>query len=129
MYRDDPIEQRQREALAAMRVEREERERIAAREQAERDRSNAEVRRQYLAGLDAKRAEEHARAESAVEEQIAPERARAMREWLANNAGKTERDFMIFAWPHLRLNVIAERQRADAEALKAKLRASGRYQF
>ena len=50
-----------------------------------------------------------------------------MREWLANHSGKTEKDFHAQAWPHLRLNVIAERERQQGEAIKAGLRWTGRY--
>jgi hypothetical protein len=128
MYRD-PIQQRQQQALAVMRAEREERERDEAKQLERQSQANAETRKRYLDGLDAKRAEEHTAAEAAVEAEIAPEHARAEREWLANNAGKTERDFLYDAWPLLRLNIIEQRERQAADALKAKLLASGRYSF
>jgi restriction endonuclease Mrr len=124
-----PILQRQQQALAAARAERLEREQMEAREQVERERSNAEARKRYLDGLDAKRAEERAAAEAKLEAQIAPERASLMREWLAQDATRTEGQFNSHAWPQLRLSVIEQRERAAAEALKASLRASGRYQF
>ncbi len=113
--------------LAAERREIAEREAEEATQLERQARANAEARARYLAKLDAEKAERHAANEAKLEAEIAPERGRAMREWLANHAGKTERDFMAQAWPHLRLNVIAERERQQGERVKAGLRATGRY--
>jgi hypothetical protein len=122
MYRTDPIQQRQQQqALAAARAE------VAKLERQVQE--NDEARARYFAKLDAEKAERHAAAEAAVEAQIAPERASLMREWLAQDVARTEAQFNSHAWPQLRLNVIEQRERAAADALKASLRASGQYQF
>ena len=90
-----------------------------AREQVERVRANDEARTAYLAKLDAEKAARRAVHEAELEREIAPERERVMHEWLANHVGKTEQDFMSAAWPTLRLNVLAERERRIAEANRA----------
>lgn len=99
------------------------------REAEERRRANEEARRAWLATLEKERALKRAAAEAQVEHDLAPERDRLKREWLAAHSGKTERDFIEHAWPQLRQNVIAERERRQIEATEALLRASGQYSF
>ena len=91
------------------------------RAQVERVRANDEARQRYLATLEAKKAALRAVHQAALEQEIAPERERVMHEWLANHAGKTEADFMRAAWPHLRANVLAEREQRIAAANRAEL--------
>ncbi len=98
-----------------------------ARQQVEALRANDEARTAYLASLDAEKAARRAVHQAEIEREIAPERERVMYEWLANHAGKTEQDFMRDAWPHLRLNVLAEREQRIAEANRAALLARHSY--
>jgi hypothetical protein len=97
------------------------------REVEERREANEEARNRYLAKLAAEKEERRKIAEAELEEQLAPDKARTQREWLANHPGKTVQEFERFAWPQLRLNVIEDRQHAQLEQAKASLRASGRY--
>ncbi len=77
----------------------------------------------------AERAERRAAADARLEQEIAPERVRLMRDWLANHPDHDEKDFMAVAWAHLRLNVIAERDRRQSEDIKAAMRSTGKYSF
>ncbi len=110
------------------RKERDQMEAQVAREAEERKRQNDAARAAWLAKLENEKAERRAADEAKLEEALTPERTRLMREWLANT-GKTEKDFMRDAWPHLRVNVIEERERAIGESIKKRLRASGQYSF
>jgi len=125
----NPILERQNKALAEQRRERLERESKEAEAEAERKRRNDAARGRYLAKLDAERAERRAAAETRLEEEIAPERERLKRSWLADHSGKTEKDFMAVAWPHLRLNLIEERDWRQVEVNKAALLSTGKYSF
>jgi multidrug efflux pump subunit AcrA (membrane-fusion protein) len=125
----DPILERQNKALAEQRRERLERESKEAEAEAERKSRNDAARGRYLAKLDAEQDALRAAAEARLEEAIAPDRLRLMRDWLANHAGKSEKDFMDVAWPHHRLNFIEERDRRQLEATKAALRSTGKYAF
>ncbi len=98
-----------------------------ARAQVEAVRANDEARQRRLAQLDAEKAARLAAHQAEIEREIAPHRERVMHEWLANHAGKTEADFMRDAWPTLRLNVLAERERRIAAANRAALLASHSY--
>jgi hypothetical protein len=91
--------------------------------------ANQEARRAWLASLEEARASKRAEWEAQVEEEIAPERERLQRAWLAAHPGKSEADFFTHSWPHLRQNVIAERERQQIEATEARMRASGQYSF
>ncbi len=106
---------------ASFAAEREATEAEEARQQVEALRANDEARQRHLAKLDAEKAARRAAHQAEIEREIAPERERVMHEWLANHVGKTERDFMRDAWPHLRLNVLAEREQRIAAANRAAL--------
>jgi hypothetical protein len=112
---------------ASYAAEREATEAEEARQQVERVRAEDEARQRHLAKLEAERAALRAAHQAELEREIAPERERAMRSWLADHAGKTEQDFTRDAWPHLRLNVLAEREQRIAEANRAELLARHSY--
>ncbi len=114
-------------ALAQQQAEREAREAAAAKELADAQRENAKVRAEYLAGLEAKKAEKRAAADAEVDAAIAPERLRLEREWIANHPSKSGADFERHAWPQLRPNIVEARETAQREALRRQMLASGRY--
>ncbi len=116
-----------RRAAEQRRRDSEELEAQQAREVEERREANEAARNRYLAKLAAEKEERRKVAEAKLEEQLAPDKARTQREWLANHPGKTVAEFERYAWPQLRLNVIEDRQHAQLEQAKASLRASGRY--
>ncbi len=120
------VQQRDRYA-ASFAAEREATEAEEARAQVERVRADAEARTAYLAKLDAERAARRAAHQAEIEREIAPERERVMHEWLAAHPGRTEAGFTRDAWPHLRLNVLVEREQRIAAANRAQLLASHSY--
>jgi ribosomal protein L11 methylase PrmA len=122
-------QRRMERGLAAERADREQRQAEERAEQAERERSNAESRRQYLASLESKRAAERARAEARLDQELEPEKTRTGREWLANHPYKSNADFEQVWKQHLRPNAVENLERAKGEAVKASLRASGKYSF
>lgn len=85
---------------------------------------NAATRREYLAGVEAKRADEQARYEREIEASLEPEKTRLKNEWLANNPTLTAADFERETWHLLKANLIAERDAAQMEAEMQKARAS-----
>ncbi len=124
-----PYVDRQTRALAEQRRERLEREAHEQREADDRKESNEKARARYLETLESERAVRRAAADARLEDAIAPEKVRLMRDWLANHPGKGEKDFMAVAWKYLRLNVIAERDRRQSEDIKAAMRSTGKYSF
>ncbi len=125
----DPILERQNKALAEKRRERLEREAEERREAENRKIENDRVRSAYLAKLELEQAARRAGDEAQLEQELSPERERLKRSWLADHPGKSEKDFMSVAWPHLRLNLIEERDRRQVEATKAALLSTGKYSF
>jgi hypothetical protein len=115
------------QSLARQRAEREEREREEKAAQDERDRSNAATRKAYLDGLEAKRADERRRAEARVDAQLADEKTRTGREWLANHPDKTPADFEATWTRFLRPNAVQELERLKGEATRASLLSTGKY--
>ena len=97
-------------------------------EDQERQRSKEESRRQWLLKLKAEEEEKGKVAEARLEEQLAPDKARIQREWLANHPGKTEADFMQ-VWPRLRQGIVEDRRRELLETEREKMRTSGNYQL
>lgn len=97
------------------------------REQTRRDLSNAETRRKYLAGLEADKAEKAKLTDIELDVELEPRKQVLMRDWLANQPGKTSTDFEKTAWPHLRENLIEERSELARQNTIAEARASGRY--
>jgi membrane carboxypeptidase/penicillin-binding protein PbpC len=100
--------------------------------QIERDRTlarmksdNAEARARRLNKLDGERIAKQSESDAQTELELAPEKRRLEREWLANNQGATAADFEKKAWHLLRVNLI-ERRRAEAFEAE-KQRAAGRY--
>jgi hypothetical protein len=116
-----------RRAAEQRRRDSEELEAQQAREVEERREANEEARNRYLAKLAAEKEERRKVAEAKLEEQLAPDKARTQREWLANHPGKTVAEFERYAWQHLRLNIIADKERELAEQHMAALRATGKY--
>ena len=98
-----------------------------ARYQELRDIKNAETRSKYLAGLEADKAEKAKLADIELDIELEPRKQVLMRDWLANQPGKTSIDFEKIAWPHLRENLIVERDELARQATIAEGRASGRY--
>ncbi len=97
-------------------------------EQAARDATNAAAVKARLASIEADRESERKAADAIDEQSIAPDKARVMREWLAQDAARTTAMFNSHAWPQLRLNILEEKRAASFEAMKEKMRAnSGRY--
>jgi hypothetical protein len=96
-------------------------------EQAARDAANAAALKARLASIEAAKEAERKAADAVDEQSIAPSKARVMREWLAQDAARTEAQFNSHAWPQLRLNLIEEKRAAIFEETKERMRASGRY--
>ncbi len=92
-----------------------------------RDQRNAETRKQYLGGLEARKVEEAKLRNLEIDAELQPRKQFLQREWLANQPGKTSIDFEKAAWPHLRENLIVERDELARQATIAEGRASGRY--
>ncbi len=90
-------------------------------------RENEMHRQKRLALLEDEREAKRKEDEAEVERELAPDKERTQREWLANHPGKTVADFERHAWPQLRLNIIAQKQAESFEQTKASMRASGRY--
>jgi hypothetical protein len=97
------------------------------REQAARDATNAAALKARLASIEADREAERKAADAITEQSLAPDKARVMREWLAQDPARTEAQFNSHAWPQLRLNLIEEKRAAIFEETKERMRASGRY--
>ncbi len=92
-----------------------------ARQQSE----NAEVRRKYLAKLEAAKAEKRRESDAELDRELEPQKQRLMRDWLANNPNFTAADFEKKAWHLLKENLI---EQIKAEAFEAeKQRLSSRY--
>jgi hypothetical protein len=88
---------------------------------------NAAVRRVYLDGLKAAKAEKRAEHDAEIDIQLQPEKKRLQNEWLANNPDETPATFERKAWHLLRENLIEQRQSESFQAeLKAQL-STGRY--
>ncbi|MEJ7863195.1 MAG: hypothetical protein WKF90_16320 [Pyrinomonadaceae bacterium] len=79
----------------------EQRDDVLARQQSE----NAELRRKYLAGLEAAKAEKRREHEREIDAELEPTKLRLKREWLANNPTFTAEDFEKKAWILLRQNL------------------------
>jgi hypothetical protein len=90
-------------------------------------RDNSETRGKYLAGLEAKKAEQRREHEREIDAELEPTKQRLKRDWLANNPSFTESDFEKKAWVHLRQNLIEERNTASLSAEIAAQMAKGRY--
>ncbi len=102
---------------------RQEKEAVLSRWQSEND----ATRREYLAGLEAAKAEKQSQHDREIDAELEPAKQTLMRGWLANNPDQTPADFEKKAWQHLRANLIEQRK---ADAFDAELRAakaSGRY--
>ena len=109
------------------RRQREADERERERQLEEQRRENQRARDEYLAGLEAKRAEERKRAEQALDRELEPHKQRMKRDWLVAHPDKTETDFERQAWPLLRQNAIEDQREQQIQATMAEMRRSGRY--
>jgi ATPase subunit of ABC transporter with duplicated ATPase domains len=109
--------------------EREKLERVQAAEQAERDKSNAKTRQEFLAALAEKKAQAHAKSQAEVDLQLEPEKNRVRNSWLANHPRENSDDFEEVWKKHLRENAFQDLSRQIDEQIKARLRASGDYQW
>ncbi len=99
------------------------RDRTLARQQSE----NAELRRKYLDGLEAAKAERQREHDAEIDRELEPQKQRLMREWLANNPNFTAQDFESKAWVHLRENLLKQREN---DSMNAEIqRLAGRYSF
>ena len=81
------------------------------REAQEHERAKEESRRRWALKLETDREEQQRASEARLEEELAPDKARIQREWLANHPGKTPAEFDRFAWPQIRLNLVEDRRR------------------
>jgi hypothetical protein len=115
------------EPYAEYRREREQRERQQAAELDAARAENERVRETYLKGLEDEKTEKAARDLAALDAELAPERTRLQREWLANNPGKGQQDFLRHAWPHLRANLVEQREHDHEQELYERTKASGLY--
>jgi hypothetical protein len=88
---------------------------------------NQKARDAYLKGLEDEKTEKAARDLAALDAELAPDRTRLQREWLAINTGKTEQDFLRHAWPHLRANLVEQREHDHEQELYERTKASGLY--
>jgi hypothetical protein len=99
----------------------------AERAEEENRRANEEAAGRWHAKVkpeqDTKRAED----EATLEAELAPERERLQREWLAAHPGKAVADFLRHAWPGLRQNIIEARRQAELDAIQRQFHASGMY--
>jgi hypothetical protein len=109
------------------RREREQRERQQAAELAAARAENQKARDAYLKGLEDEKAEKEVQDLAALDAELASERARLQREWLANNPGKGQQDFLRHAWPQLRTNLVQQREREHEQELYERAKASGVY--
>ena len=116
-------------ANARLRSEREEREAQEAREREARKAENDRLRAEYLAGLEAERAERRRRDEEALDAELEPVKQRMKREWLANHPAATETDFERKAWPHLRANLLEDRREQLIARTQEQLRQTGMYRL
>ncbi len=105
--------------------------RIAERERAEAERQRGIARRhaEHLEELKAKREADRQRSELKLDEDMADERARIERQWLADHPDKKPADFKKLAWPHLRENLKEEIRKRDLEATIAAGRRNPDYWF
>ena len=115
------------EPYAEYRREREQRERQQAAALDAARAENERVRDTYLKGLEDQKTEKAARDLAALDAELALERARLQREWLANNLGKGQQDFLRHAWPQLRANLVQQRERDRERELYERAKASGVY--
>jgi hypothetical protein len=99
------------------------RDQTLARQQSE----NAEVRRKYLANLQAAKAEKQREYDAELDSELEPQKQKLRREWLANNPNFTATDFEKKAWIHLRKNLLEEREQAALDANIRSAKATGRY--
>ncbi len=97
------------------------RDRTIQRQQAE----NSELRRKYLAGLEAAKAERQRERDAEIDLELAPTKKRLQNEWLANNPTQTVTDFEKKAWHLLKENLLeqhnADSLDAEVERQKARL--------
>jgi hypothetical protein len=93
-----------------------------ARQQRLRDATNAATRKQYLAGLEAKKQEQQKLRDAEIDEELEPKKTVLMREWLVDHPDKTSTDFEKVAWPLLRENLVEEIRDRQFEATKAAAR-------
>ena len=88
---------------------------------------NATLRANYLAGLEAAKAEKQAERDAEIDRELQPKKQRLMRDWLANNPDKNEADFNKIAWTYLRQNLIEQGEMDNREAMRNSLLKTGRY--
>jgi hypothetical protein len=97
------------------------RDRTIQRQQAE----NSELRRKYLAGLEAAKADRQRERDAEIDLELAPTKKRLQNEWLANNPTQTVTDFEKKAWHLLKENLLeqhnADSLDAEVERQKARL--------
>ncbi len=123
------MQRRLERALDVQRQEREAREQREVDEQAERERRNAATRKEYLAKLAAERAAKQAEADARLDQELEGQKTRSRNQWLADHPYKSNADFEQVWKQHLRPNAVADLERQAGEQVKARLRASGQYQF
>jgi hypothetical protein len=108
------------QSLARQRAEREQRERDEAAQLEQQKESNAEARRAYLATLEQQRQAKIAEGEERTEMELASEKAREQRRWLADHPGTTEGDFER-AWKlSIRADVIERRNAPALERMRER---------
>jgi hypothetical protein len=88
---------------------------------------NDELRRKYLAGLEAAKDEKRREHEREIDAELEPAKQRLKRAWLANNPAFTEFDFEKKAWILLRQNLLEERNAASLNAEIQAQMAKGRH--
>lgn len=92
-------------------------------EQAARDAANAAALKARLASIEATKEAERKAADAIDEQSLAPDKAKIMCEWLAQDPARNERQFNSHAWPKLRLNIIEEKRAVAFEQQKERMRA------
>ena len=100
-----------------------ERDRVLSRQQSD----NAEARQRHLNSLETARAAKLREYDAAIDAELAPERARLERAWLADHPNDTPADFEKKAWHHLKANLIEQRSAEAMEATKQQMAKTGRY--
>lgn len=98
----------------------------AAESEAARE-ANERIKQERERKLEAERKAKLDEAEAAFDAEIAPEKLRLRRQWLADHPGRSERDFDKEAWPHLRENLKDQAQAEAREAMRQSLLRSGNY--
>ena len=114
-------------ANAQLRAEREEREAQEAREREARKAVNDRLRAEYLAGLEAEKAERRRRDEEGLDRELDSVKQQERRRWLADHPDKTPADFEGIWRNYLRPYHVERRREELIARTQEQLRQTGMY--